>query len=145
MNQSLINKVLVCARFFLPNMFLIGVLFSISAVGEALSSDAFMQPNNDYLPKTWMHAMNGNLSKEGFSEDFKALEEAGIGGAIFFHVHRRNWPYSSRGRLDSVLKSFMITLSTPRHRQISTILSSAFTTLTDGHQVVDHGLRPSSQ
>ena len=97
MNQNLINKVLVCARFFLPNMFLIGVLFSISAVGEALSSDAFMQPNNDYLPKTWMHAMNGNLSKEGFSEDFKALEEAGIGGAIFFHVHRRNWPYSSRG------------------------------------------------
>lgn len=97
MNQSLINRLLVCARFFLPNMFLIGVLFSISAVGETLSSDAFMQPNNDYLPKTWMHAMNGNLTKEGFSEDFKALEEAGIGGAIFFHVHRRNWPYSSRG------------------------------------------------
>ena len=78
MNQNLINKLLVCARFFLPNMFLISVLFSISAVGDTLSSDAFMQPNNDYLPKTWMHAMNGNLSKEGFSEDFKAFVMAVI-------------------------------------------------------------------
>ncbi|AWB66217.1 glycoside hydrolase [Saccharobesus litoralis] len=67
------------------------------ANASELSATDFKNPQKPYLPKTWMHAMNGNLSKPGFTEDFKAMQEAGIGGAIFFHVHRRNKPYSSRG------------------------------------------------
>ncbi|EWH08843.1 family 2 glycoside hydrolase [Catenovulum agarivorans DS-2] len=68
-----------------------------SSLATQLSPEAFKQPAKNYLPKTWMHAMNGNMSKPGFSGDFKAMKDAGIGGAIFFHVHRRNKPYSSRG------------------------------------------------
>ncbi|RDV27377.1 glycoside hydrolase [Alteromonas aestuariivivens] len=72
-------------------------LFSQAVNGNGLSVSDFREPAKPYLPKTWMHAMNGNLSKPGFTEDFKAMQEAGIGGAIFFHVHRRDKPYSSRG------------------------------------------------
>ncbi|GEA12932.1 glycosyl hydrolase [Alteromonas sp. KUL49] len=68
-----------------------------SVFADNLSFEDFVNPPSPYLPKTWMHAMNGNMSKPGFTEDFQAMREAGIGGAIFFHVHRRNWPYSSRG------------------------------------------------
>lgn len=66
-------------------------------IDTGLSKSSFEKPDDNYKPKTWMHAMNGNLSKPGFSEDFKAMDEAGIGGAIFFHVHRRNKPFSSKG------------------------------------------------
>ncbi|MEN8779232.1 MAG: glycosyl hydrolase, partial [Glaciecola sp.] len=62
-----------------------------------LNAEYFAKPTAEYLPKTWMHAMNGNLSKPGFTGDFQALSDAGIGGAIFFHVHRKDRPYSSRG------------------------------------------------
>ncbi|CAM3969252.1 MULTISPECIES: glycosyl hydrolase [Pseudoalteromonas] len=72
-------------------------VFSLNALAEQLSPDSFNDPEQNYLPKTWMHAMNGNLSKPGFTQDFKAMKEAGIGGAIFFHVHRRDKPYSSDG------------------------------------------------
>ena len=67
------------------------------ASAQSLPESEFVMPATPYLPKTWMHAMNGNISKGGLTEDFKAMRDAGIGGAIFFHVHRRNWPYSSRG------------------------------------------------
>jgi hypothetical protein len=79
----------------------VSVLFfgfiSYSASADTLSQQTFLNPSAQYLPKTWMHAMNGNISKPGLSEDFKAMNKAGVGGAIFFHVHRRNVPYSSRG------------------------------------------------
>lgn len=77
---------------------------------EPLSVNNFETPAKNYLPKTWMHAMNGNLSKPGFTEDFKAMKEAGIGGAIFFHVHRRNKPYSSRGPVRFGTDEFFNTL-----------------------------------
>jgi hypothetical protein len=77
---------------------------------EAISPQNFENPASEYLPKTWMHAMNGNLSKPGFTEDFKAMKDAGIGGAIFFHVHRRNWPFSSRGPVRFGSDAFFDTL-----------------------------------
>ena len=77
---------------------------------ENLSVDDFNNPAKNYLPKTWMHAMNGNLSKPGFTEDFKAMKDAGIGGAIFFHVHRRNVPFSSRGPVRFGSEAFIDTL-----------------------------------
>lgn len=88
---------------FLVNIKKLFLTFSICAVpciganASNLSPQDFAQPPQPYLPKTWMHAMNGNLSKPGFSEDYKAMKDAGIGGSIFFHVHRSNVPYSSRG------------------------------------------------
>ena len=86
------------------------LLAAPSAIGEKLSADDFASPAKNYLPKTWMHAMNGNLSKPGFTEDFKAMKDAGIGGAIFFHVHRRNKPYSSRGPIRFGSEAFFDTL-----------------------------------
>ena len=83
-------KKLLCSgvlSFFLtPNVF----------AGQ-LNAEYFAKPTAEYLPKTWMHAMNGNMSKPGFTGDFQAMSDAGIGGAIFFHVHRKDRPYSSRG------------------------------------------------
>ncbi|WP_342807893.1 glycosyl hydrolase [Alteromonas sp. M12] len=98
------------------SMFLIVSLTSANAnVNERANVDTispqnFENPAAEYLPKTWMHAMNGNLSKLGFTEDFKAMKEAGIGGAIFFHVHRRNMPYSSRGPVRFNTDEFLNTL-----------------------------------
>ncbi|MCF2948893.1 glycoside hydrolase [Paraglaciecola aquimarina] len=89
-------------------MFLICNLASANA--ETFSKQGFENPASRYLPKTWMHAMNGNLSKPGFSEDFKAMKDVGIGGAIFFHVHRRNMPYSSRGPVRFNTDEFIDTL-----------------------------------
>ncbi|MDO6693289.1 glycosyl hydrolase [Aliiglaciecola sp. 3_MG-2023] len=77
---------------------------------DNLTLKEFQNPAKNYLPKTWMHAMNGNLSKPGFTEDFKAMQDAGIGGAIFFHVHRRNWPYSSKGPVRFGSEEFYDTL-----------------------------------
>ncbi len=54
--------------------------------------------------------MNGNLSKPGYTKDFEAMAEAGIGGAILFHVHRQNWPYSSRGPVRFNTKEFNDTI-----------------------------------
>jgi len=77
---------------------------------QKLSPREFQSPPKNYLPKTWMHAMNGNLSKPGFTEDFKAMKEVGIGGAIFFHVHRRDKSYSSRGPVRFGSEEFYDTL-----------------------------------
>lgn len=90
---------------FMP-LFFTTVVFG----GEELSPTSFKDPGKNYLPKTWMHAMNGNLSKPGFTEDFKAMKDVGIGGAIFFHVHRRNKPYSSRGPVRFGTNAFFDTL-----------------------------------
>jgi hypothetical protein len=74
-------------------------LFFISgvAIAQSISQEDFESPPPNYLPKTWMHAMNGNLSKPGYSKDLQAMSDAGMGGAILFHVHRQNRPFSSRG------------------------------------------------
>lgn len=77
---------------------------------HSLSPDAFKSPDKTYYPKTWMHAMNGNLSKPGYTKDMEALADAGIGGAILFHVHRQNWPFSSRGPVRFNTKEFNDTI-----------------------------------
>jgi hypothetical protein len=97
MNQSQFAKTLNRITAIVCKMILVILLCGRLANADTLSEQAFKHPEKAFLPKTWMHAMNGNLSKDGFTEDFMALDDAGIGGAIFFHVHRRNVPYSSKG------------------------------------------------
>ena len=98
----MLNKTTVlCATLY--SLLISQNVFSDNAT---LSVESFKKPPQNYLPKTWMHAMNGNLSKPGFTDDFKSMKEAGIGGAIFFHVHRRNKPYSSRGPVRFGTESF---------------------------------------
>ncbi|WP_448248766.1 glycosyl hydrolase [Thalassotalea agariperforans] len=99
------NKTLITTILSAPLL-----LMSASLQAEALSPEEFKTPQKNYKPKTWMHAMNGNLSKPGFTQDFKAMADAGIGGAIFFHVHRQNKPYSSRGPVRFGTEEFNDTL-----------------------------------
>ncbi|MDQ8201261.1 glycosyl hydrolase [Pelagicoccus enzymogenes] len=67
----------------LPSIALLAV-----ALSHAQSPDVFESPPQPYHPKTWMHALNGNISKAGFTKDFEAMADAGIGGAIFFSIDR---------------------------------------------------------
>ncbi|MGB7394007.1 MAG: glycosyl hydrolase [Pricia sp.] len=47
---------------------------------------SFENPPNTAKPKTWMHAMSGNMSKLGLTKDLEAMAEVGIGGLLLFNV-----------------------------------------------------------
>lgn len=46
----------------------------------------FKNPPESARPRTWMHVMSGNMSKEGLTKDIEAMHEAGIGGLILFNI-----------------------------------------------------------
>lgn len=46
----------------------------------------FKNPSNAVKPRTWMHAMSGNMSKVGMTKDLEALEAAGQGGVLLFNI-----------------------------------------------------------
>ncbi len=46
----------------------------------------FKDPPSSAKPRTWMHAMSGNMSKEGLTKDLESISEAGIGGVLLFNV-----------------------------------------------------------
>ncbi|WP_262485542.1 glycosyl hydrolase [Croceitalea dokdonensis] len=45
-----------------------------------------MEPPQTSKPKTWFHAMSGNMTKEGLTKDLEAMAEVGIGGFLLFNV-----------------------------------------------------------
>jgi alpha-L-rhamnosidase/F5/8 type C domain len=62
------------------------VSISTSLLGQNLSEKDFQNPANQYKPKTWMHAMSANMSKEGLTKDLESLKEVGIGGFLLFNI-----------------------------------------------------------
>jgi hypothetical protein len=42
---------------------------------QNISEVLFKNPPTAYKPKTWMHAMSGNMSKEGLTKDLEAGDE----------------------------------------------------------------------
>lgn len=46
----------------------------------------FLNPPNECRPKTWMHAMSGNMSKEGLTKDLESMKTAGLGGLLLFNI-----------------------------------------------------------
>ncbi len=46
----------------------------------------FKNPPASAKPKTWMHAMSSNMSKEGMTKDLEAIEKVGIGGVLLFNI-----------------------------------------------------------
>lgn len=46
----------------------------------------FKSPPTSSKPRTWMHAMSGNMSKVGLTKDLEAIADAGLGGIILFNV-----------------------------------------------------------
>jgi hypothetical protein len=51
-----------------------------------LREEEFKNPSAEYKPRTWFHAMSGNMSKAGLTKDLEAIEKVGIGGILLFNV-----------------------------------------------------------
>lgn len=63
------------------------LMLSVSGAAVAQSlEEEFHEPPERAKPRTWVHAMNSNMSKEGFTQDLEAMADAGLGGIILFHV-----------------------------------------------------------
>ena len=47
--------------------------------------ELFQKPAKSFYPETWFHYVNGNVDKDGITEDLEAIAGAGIAGVQFFH------------------------------------------------------------
>ncbi|MEM8765571.1 MAG: glycosyl hydrolase [Bacteroidota bacterium] len=47
---------------------------------------SFKNPPNESRPRTWLHAMSGNMSKAGLTKDLEAMAEVGLGGFLLFNI-----------------------------------------------------------
>lgn len=74
------------AKLLLSATLLCNVLGGFSQVANPLSEEMFANPPSEYKPRTWMHAMSGNMSKEGMTKDLEAISEVGIGGVLLFNI-----------------------------------------------------------
>lgn len=71
-------------RFKIIYLFLF-LFLSVTLNAQLLESE-FLNPPAQEKPKTWMHSMSGNMSKEGMTKDLEAISSAGIGGVLMFNV-----------------------------------------------------------
>lgn len=46
----------------------------------------FQNPPQSSKPRTWMHAMSGNMSKEGITKDLESMADVGLGGLLLFNI-----------------------------------------------------------
>jgi alpha-L-rhamnosidase/Glycosyl hydrolases family 2, sugar binding domain len=69
---------------FLSFLWLICFLGPLHA--QNLSETEFKNPSNQYRPRTWMHAMSANMSKEGLTKDLESMKAVGIGGLLLFNI-----------------------------------------------------------
>jgi hypothetical protein len=58
----------------------------VSTPGPAELEANFRNPPDEAKPRTWFHAMSGNMSKDGLTKDLESLAEVGIGGLLLFNV-----------------------------------------------------------
>lgn len=68
---------------------LCALLLSASLSAQPLSDLAreFRQPSAAARPWVYWYFMDGNMSREGLTADLEAMQQAGIGGAIFLEVN----------------------------------------------------------
>lgn len=57
----------------------------IASLSSSLENN-FINPPAAAKPRTWMHAMSGNMTKEGLTKDLESMAEVGIGGLLLFNV-----------------------------------------------------------
>ena len=74
-------KIFLC---FSTILFFVGCTYKIQ--NNTLSEAEFKSPSAIYKPKTWMHALSGNMSKAGLTKDLEAIEKVGLGGVLLFNV-----------------------------------------------------------
>ncbi len=69
---------------------LFALLITLTSYAQQISptelAESFKNPPPSAKPRTWMHAMSGNMSKEGLTKDLEAMADVGIGGIILFNV-----------------------------------------------------------
>ena len=53
---------------------------------DNLSEQDFKNPPAEFKPRTWFHAMSGNMTKAGLTKDLEAIEKVGIGGILLFNI-----------------------------------------------------------
>lgn len=53
---------------------------------NVLSETEFKNPPQWAKPRTWMHAMSGNMTKEGMTKDLESISNVGIGGILLFNI-----------------------------------------------------------
>lgn len=46
----------------------------------------FQEPPAEARPRTWMHAMSGNMTKAGITKDLESMAKVGIGGLLLFNI-----------------------------------------------------------
>lgn len=71
------------------SVFLLSLCLLMAAVAQVNAQDLaleFQNPPQSAYPKTWMHCMSGNMSKEGLTKDFEAMAKVGIGGVLMFNI-----------------------------------------------------------
>ena len=74
----------------LLQLLFLGFLFSCNSQFQKEDLEAnFKNPPEAAKPKTWMHALSGNMSKEGLSKDLEAIEKVGLGGVLLFNVSEK--------------------------------------------------------
>jgi hypothetical protein len=71
---------------FLVLMLFVAVSSYAQQQETIISEDLFKNPPAENRPRTWMHAMSGNMSKVGLTKDLEAIADVGIGGIILFNV-----------------------------------------------------------
>ena len=64
------------------------LLFSCQTKVQEASflEQSFKNPPNESRPRTWMHAMSGNMSKAGLTKDLEAMAKVGLGGFLLFNI-----------------------------------------------------------
>ncbi len=75
-------------RNFLKLFSLTFSVFSLAfnSFSQDIKAENFKNPPTEYLAKTWMHALSGNMSKEGLTKDLESIEKVGLGGVLLFNV-----------------------------------------------------------
>lgn len=85
-NNMKINSILEkCKEHRLILLFGLILFFYVSGSAQDLEQN-FKNPPNSAKPRTWMHAMSGNMSKAGMTKDLEAIAAAGQGGILLFNI-----------------------------------------------------------
>ena len=72
----------ICLILFLALLSIVGTSQTVSTTME----QKFKNPPAEYKPRTWMHAIDGNMSKAGLTKDLEAMQRVGIGGILLFNI-----------------------------------------------------------
>ncbi len=65
---------------------LLPILLASLCIAADPLRDGFASLPDSARPMTWWHWMQGNVSREGITADLESMKQAGLGGALIFHV-----------------------------------------------------------